>query len=279
VRLLLARAEFASGSSHPIRRCDATSRRVAAHRCDAAAPRESASRRVSPRIDDPRSWPTRASLRDAMEKVRDVTEIMRACWPRRVDAGGYAGRTLPTAPERAPRPQLLEARRRPFRAVGFRRYAPFAGDAAGFEVDWSGDGSLPDDATSRLRAPKRGTDVPDELRDILDDPRILVIGKSRVESPIHRHGRLDRVAITGYDDRGQPCGLAILFGLFTSRALRTPGSQVPLPVASRDPAREAAEPRSHRYRAILGARLAPLGSAARHRRRRRRGADPRDRRV
>ena len=228
------------------------------------APRESALYiEVSPRIDEPAAIAAlEAALRDAMQKVRDVTDdharmvAAVAALDAQVDR---AGRALPDGAERARRVRgflewLVSDH---FVLMGFRRYRlrPLS---AGFEVELvpgTGLGLFRDDATSRLREARRGADVPDELRDILDDPRILVIGKSRVESPIHRHGRLDRVAITEYDDDGQPCGLGILFGLFTSRALRTPGSQVPLLSSRLEEIlrREAAEPRSHRHRAIVGA--------------------------
>ncbi len=230
------------------------------------APRESALYiEVSPRIDDAAALAElEASLRDAMQKVRDVTadHARMVAAVAEVDARvDRAGAVLADGAERARRVrgflEWLVADH--FVLMGFRRYElrPLGGDV-GFEVELvpgSGLGLFRDDATSRLRAARRGADVPDELRDILDDPRILVIGKSRVESPIHRHGRLDRIALTLYDDRGQPCSLAILFGLFTLRALRTPGSQVPLLSSRLEEIlrREAAEPDSHRHRAIVGA--------------------------
>jgi glutamate dehydrogenase len=122
-------------------------------------------------------------------------------------------------------------------------------------VAGSGLGVFRDDADSRLREPLRGAEIPDELRDVLVDPRILVVSKSRIESPIHRTGRLDQIAVTEYDDAGEPCGLVLLFGLFTSQALRTPGSKVPLLSSRleqilRD---ESADHRSHRHRAIFDA--------------------------
>jgi glutamate dehydrogenase len=268
VRLLLRRAELRERLFlHPILpvRRDVAG---ALLRIDAtpAAPRESALYvEVSPRIEDPSLLAElEASLCDAMGKVRDITEDharMLAAVAELAAQVDRAGQTIPGAAERARRVrsflEWLVADH--FVFVGFRRYALRSlGDGAGFEVELvpgTGLGLFRDDATSRLRTARRGAEVPDELRDILADPRILVIGKSRVESPVHRHGRLDRAAVTQYDERGEPCGLAILFGLFTSRALRTPGSQVPLLSNRLEEIlrREATEPRSHRYRAILGA--------------------------
>lgn len=142
--------------------------------------------------------------------------------------------------------------------LGFRRYALRTHASGELEIELvpgQGLGIFRDDATSRLREPKRGAAIPDELRDIAEDPRILVIGKSRLESSVHRHGRLDHIAVTEYDERGRPSGLAVLFGLFTSSALRTPGSQMPLLRDRLDAILQAsgAEPRSHLHRAIVGA--------------------------
>ena len=219
---------------------------------------------VSPRVEDPgRLREIEASLRDAMGKVRDVTEdfapLVGATRELLAETEASA-RAFPDAAERAARVRhflhwLIDGH---FIFMGFRRYRLARLPGTGFEVQLvpgSGLGLFRDDASSRLREPRRGDEVPDELRDILDDPRILVIGKSRLESPIHRAGRLDRIAVTDYDERGEPRALAIIFGLFTSQALRTPGSQVPLLSARLEQIlrAEGVERRSHRQRAIFDA--------------------------
>ena len=221
---------------------------------------------VSPRVEDAeRLREFETSLCDAMAKVRDVTDdFARLVGATRELIGEVelAGRVLPDGAERGARVRhflgwLIDGH---FIFMGFRRYRlrRLEGEGAGFEVQLvpgSGLGLFRDDASSRLRQPRRGDDVPEELRDILEDPRILVIGKSRVESPIHRAGRLDRIAVTDYDERGRPRGLALVFGLFTSQALRTPGSQVPLLSARLEQIlrAEGIERRSHRQRAIFDA--------------------------
>jgi glutamate dehydrogenase len=220
---------------------------------------------VSPRIEDPgRLAVLEAELGRAMEDVRAVTDdyarMVRVARELAAQVE-FSGRVVPDGAERARRVcaflDWLAADH--FVFLGVRRYEVRPLDAgAGYEVrlvPHSGLGLFRDDATSRFREPHTGAAVPDELRDILADPRILVVGKSRVESPVHRHGRLDRVAVTEYDDAGRPCGVTLVFGLFTSSALRTPGSQVPLLAARFEEVlrREGAEPRSHRYRAIVAA--------------------------
>jgi glutamate dehydrogenase len=219
---------------------------------------------VSPRIEDREQLAALdASLRDAMAKVRDVTRDHAAMVAALATLGGQVDRaelTLADGAERARRVRAffgwLVADH--FVFLGFRRYTLRRLEGADFEValvPGSGLGLFCDDANSRLRTPRRGAEIPDELREIIEDPRILVIGKSRIESPVHRHGRLDRLAVTEFDAAGAPVGLAIVFGLFTSRALHTPASQIPLLSGRLEEIlrREAADPRSHRYRAIVGA--------------------------
>ena len=71
----------------------------------------------------------------------------------------------------------------------------------------TGLGMWRDDTTSRLFEARRGDDIPEEIRDDIEDARIILISKSRMESRIHRHGRLDRVLVKEHDDRGAGDGL------------------------------------------------------------------------
>jgi len=109
--------------------------------------------------------------------------------------------------------------------------------------------------TSRFATPQRGADVPGELLRILADPRIVQIGKARAESRIHRAARLDRVLVKRYGADGRVAGFAIVGGLFTFRALRTPASEIPLLAERLDAilAREGAAPGSHRHKALVAA--------------------------
>ncbi len=220
---------------------------------------------VSPRIDDAaRLADIEAQVLATMEKVRCVTDdfapmlaVLRAL-ASRVESEGP--RLVPDGVERARRVRTfldwLAAGH--FLFMGLRRYAVRWHGVSDWEVTLvpgSGLGLFRDDADSRLREPARGAAVPDELCDTLDDPRILVVGKSRIEAPIHRAGRLDQIAVHEYDEAGRPCTLTLIFGLFTSQALRTPGSKIPLLSSRleqilRD---ESADHRSHRHRAIFDA--------------------------
>jgi glutamate dehydrogenase len=203
-----------------------------------------------------------AELRETLALVRDVTDdyrrMVRAV--REMSAHvEYAGRFLPDGAERASKicrflDWLLADH---FVLMGFRTYRVSSSDGVR-EVRLrrgSGLGMWRDDATSRFAEPKRGDEIPDEIHRALDDPRIILISKARAESRIHRAGRFDRVWLKQYDEEGRVSGFAILSGLFTFRALRTPASQVPLLAERLETilTQEGATPGSHRHKAIVAA--------------------------
>jgi glutamate dehydrogenase len=117
-----------------------------------------------------------------------------------------------------------------FVLVGARRYVvrEVDGEVEIGIVPETGLGMWRDDESSRFAQPRRGADVPAEIVEDLEDPRIILISKSHMESRIHRAGRLDRILVKEHDDKGVLTGFTILVGLFTRRVLRTPGSQIPL---------------------------------------------------
>jgi glutamate dehydrogenase len=114
--------------------------------------------------------------------------------------------------------------------MGLRRYVveQETGDRVLAVRPESGLGLLRDEDASRVAEPRRGDEIPLDYRERLDDERIIRIEKSRNESRIHRPGRLDRILVKEHDDQGRISGFAILLGLFTYRALREPGSEIPL---------------------------------------------------
>ncbi len=216
-----------------------------------------------PRLED-------AAARDELERearrvmgwVREVTDDhRRMIHAVRALAANLelAGPALEGGRERAARIQeflewLIDGR---FVLVGMRRYRV---DGAGDELEaqivpGTGLGMWRDDASSRLLEPRRGADIPEEIREDLDDPRIILISKSHMESRIHRAGRLDRILVKEHDDQGRRTGATILVGLFTQRVLRTPGSQIPLlsERLRRVIDRLGLPENSHRHKAIVAA--------------------------
>ena len=215
-------------------------------------PLESADERAAFESDLRSSFATVAQVTD---DHRRMIRAVRELWAN-VE---YAGRFLADGPGRAAKIcrflEWLVADH--FVFLGVRSYDT-SGSGDALEV-WlrpgSGLGMWRDDATSRFVEPQRGADVPEELRRILADPRIILISKARIESRIHRAGRLDRVLLKEHDETGRVSGFTIVAGLFTSRALRTPASQVPLLAERLEAilAQEQATPGSHRHKALVSA--------------------------
>jgi glutamate dehydrogenase len=216
-----------------------------------------------PRLEQPGERAAfEAALASALAMAADVTDDYRRMVAavrevaREVER---AGRVLPDGAERAGKigrflDWLLADH---FVLLGFRSYDVDGrgGERAVRLGAGSGLGMWRDPASSRFVAGQRGAEVPPELHRILDDPRIILISKARIESRIHRAGRLDRVFLKRYDDSGRLAGFVILAGLFTFRALRTPASQVPLLSERLEAilAEEQATPGSHRHKALVTA--------------------------
>jgi glutamate dehydrogenase len=189
-----------------------------------------------PRLEDEAS---RAELEEQVRRVMGWVDDVSADHRRMVHAVRelsanleLAGPELQGGAERAARIQrfldwLIEGR---FVLIGLRRYRVDVEDDELVVqiVPGTGLGMWRDDASSRLSEPRRGSAIPEEIREDLEDPRIILISKSHMESRVHRRGRLDRILVKEHDDQGRVIGATIVVGLFTHRVLRTPGSQIPL---------------------------------------------------
>jgi glutamate dehydrogenase len=190
---------------------------------------------VAPQIET-REIPTfEAALREVLGWVADTTRdhrsMIRAVRQLVVNLE-FAGPSLEGGPERTAKVGrfldfIAEGR---FVFIGMRHYRVTSvdGEREVQSVPGTGLGMWRDDRSSRLFEAHRGDAIPEEIRDDLDDARIILIGKSRLDSRIHRRGRLDRLVVKEHDDEGRVIGFSIMVGLFTLRLLRTPGSQIPL---------------------------------------------------
>ncbi len=156
-----------------------------------------------PPTDDPsRINEMTGAAHQVMSWVADVTEDHRRMIRsvRELNANlEFAGPALEGGLTRAERVQrfldwIIDGR---FVFVGMRRYRVHAeGDDLEVQiVPGTGLGMWRDDASSRLQHALRGAEVPLEILEDLEDPRIILISKSHMESRIHRAGRLDRVFV------------------------------------------------------------------------------------
>jgi glutamate dehydrogenase len=214
---------------------------------------------VAPRVAEPEKL--EAELRRRLARLEAITDDHRRMvrLVREAEANvEYAGQFIPGAAGRADKIRRflgwLAADN--FVFMGVRRYSAELSSRGVLRVALQpgvGLGLFRDDASSRFQTPLEGAAIPEEIREQLADPRIILIGKSRIPSTVHRAGSLDRVLVKEHDERGQLAGFVVVCGLFTFRALRTPGSQIPLLYERLEAilAEKQAAPQSHRQKAIV----------------------------
>ncbi|MDO4441858.1 MAG: NAD-glutamate dehydrogenase [Moraxella sp.] len=70
--------------------------------------------------------------------------------------------------------------------------------------------------------------LPNELKHLLSLPRVILLSKSRHESPVHRPVYMDFLGIHKYDENGKLVGEYRFVGLLTSLAYQTRVSNIPL---------------------------------------------------
>ena len=166
---------------------------------------------------------------------------------------------LPGGPERARDLaavlRWLEAKN--FLFMGYRRYEARRG-RRGWEVDLapaSGLGLLRGAADSRFADSGSDAPPPPLVGARLDDERVIFFDKTRSDSTVHRHGRLDSVSLKLLDRDARPIGFGRFVGLLTHRAIRMRPSDIPILAArrARIVASLGAEPGSHTYKTALEA--------------------------
>ncbi len=166
---------------------------------------------------------------------------------------------LPGGPERARDLaavlRWLEAKN--FLFMGYRRYEARRG-RRGWQVELepaSGLGLLRGAADSRFS--ESGEDVPPPplVGARLDDERVIFFDKTRSDSTVHRHGRLDSVSLKLFDKDARPIGFGRFVGLLTHRAIRMRPSDIPILAARRMRVVASLGPESgsHTYKTALEA--------------------------
>jgi glutamate dehydrogenase len=85
-----------------------------------------------------------------------------------------------------------------------------------------------------LREPKLGgvsasfNDLPETLRKLAREPRLLVLTKANARATVHRAGYLDYVGIKRFDDKGNVVGERRFIGLYTSSSYHGDPTEIPL---------------------------------------------------
>ncbi|WP_323842878.1 NAD-glutamate dehydrogenase [Moraxella sp. Pampa] len=112
--------------------------------------------------------------------------------------------------------------------MGFREYRfdELGEDAKLYSVGGSGLGVLRGVSTDTLSQSFHR--LPGQLKHLLSLPRVILLSKSRHESPVHRPVYMDFLGIHKYDGNGRLIGEYRFVGLLTSRAYQTSVNNIPL---------------------------------------------------
>ena len=198
------------------------------------------------------------ALADARCVVADHAAMLAQLHEHVANIEGCAA-ALPGGPERARDLaavlRWLEAKN--FLFMGYRRYEAERG-RRGWQVELepaSGLGLLRGATDSRFS--ESGADVPPPplVGTRLDDERVIFFDKTRSDSTVHRHGRLDSVSLKLLDKDARPIGFGRFVGLLTHRAIRMRPSDIPILAARRMRVVASLGPESgsHTYKTALEA--------------------------
>ncbi len=93
---------------------------------------------------------------------------------------------------------------------------------------------VPNSGLGVLREPKLGgvsasfNDLPENLRKLAREPRLLVLTKANSRATVHRPGYLDYVGVKRFDDKGNVVGERRFIGLYTSSSYHGDPKEIPL---------------------------------------------------
>jgi hypothetical protein len=114
-----------------------------------------------------------------------------------------------------------------FTLLGARDYAFTAGKEALEPIFETGLGLLRSHDTRLLRRWNERAIITPEIHAFLEEPKLLIITKLRVRSPVHRRVDLDYVGIKRFNRHGGLVGEFRFCGLFTSNAYTRPARSIP----------------------------------------------------
>jgi len=162
---------------------------------------------------------------DDFQKMTDVLdETVEAL------AGGARDVPFPEAEVREAQAFLRWLRDGAFVFLGYRGYEVVEGeDTRHLAVQaGSGLGILRREADSSMAEPVSVDALPARLRDLLDDPPLLLVSKTNAISPVHRRTRMDYIGVRRVDLEGRLVGERRFLGLFTSKAYAEDAENIPI---------------------------------------------------
>ena len=140
-----------------------------------------------------------------------------------------------------------------FTLLGARDFA-FSGSADVLEPAFeSGLGLLRSRDARLLKRWNEPLAMTGEIRAFLEEPKLLIVTKSTVRSPVHRRVQLDYIGVKRFDRAGKLVGEHRFCGLFTSTAYTRPARTIPYLRRKIDGVirRAGFDPSSHSGRALV----------------------------
>jgi glutamate dehydrogenase len=198
----------------------------------------------------------------ADELTRDLISILREVQQSTADFDAMKARALRICEETAAQRALVEVRdflrwlvQGGFVFLGYRSYS-ITGDGARarFKVDVGSElGVMRDHDESRFRDTGLLDDIDPARRELFFSGAPVIVGKSRVESHVHRRRPMDSISIRRTGAGGRVTGFDNFVGLFTSKAYAEESEHIPLLRAKLKEVLEAehAQPGSHDYKEIV----------------------------
>src|SRR5579863_8512598 len=194
----------------------------------------------------------------------DLTRVLTQVQEATGDFNAMTARALQICDETAPLRELVEIRdflrwlvQGGFIFLGYRRYRVEPRDGRNSIVvqPGSGLGIMRDESRSRYAAPVNIDALPDAHRKLLFDGPPFIIGKTGVESEVHRRAPMDDVTLRRSDASGKPNGFDRFIGLFTTKAFSEEAQHIPVLRAKLNEvvAAEGVQPGTHDYKALVAA--------------------------
>ncbi len=174
------------------------------------------------------------------EIVRTLKEILfevRVCvqdWPSMLARARDVIADLRKNPPPLPADEIAEAIQflewlvdNNFTLLGARNYAFADGDSTLEPAFETGLGLLRSRDTRLLRRGSELVTITPEIREFLNEPKLLIVTKAAVRSRVHRRVHLDYIGVKRFDRDGKLVGECRFCGLFTSTAYTRPARIIP----------------------------------------------------
>ncbi|MEN8195355.1 MAG: NAD-glutamate dehydrogenase domain-containing protein, partial [Pseudomonadota bacterium] len=174
-----------------------------------------------------------AGVESVLADVRAAVEDWRRMRTKALDVVGALAKSAPKLPDEDIKEGLEFLKwlaEDHFTFLGYREYKVVErkGDAHMTVIEGSGLGILRDPEIHVFEGVRDLGKLPEEVRNFLQQPRLLIINKANMRSTVHRAVHLDAVGVKLFDKSGAVAGERLFVGLFTSSVYSRSPRFIPL---------------------------------------------------